>query len=128
MVFGCDGDSSSPCCDAGLLNHLFLSARRESGQQAASNPSSERSDGSLPLSAAFDILKSAADESAPADAAGAGAARSVLVMGQCLMAAVAQARAQLHDHRSPVRLHSTRSSRYIAQRSQATVLAYLAGI
>ncbi len=85
------------CCDAELLNHLFLSNHRESGQQAASDPPSGRSDGSLSLSAAFDILKSTAEEWAPADAAGAGAARSVLVMGQCLMAALTQARAQPQD-------------------------------
>jgi len=47
----------------------------------------------LLLSAAFDVLRCAAEDFAPAQAAGAGAARSAVVMGQCLLAALTQARA-----------------------------------
>ncbi len=72
----------------------MLFARRESSQQAASTLPSGRSDGSLLLSAASDILKSAAEDLAPADAATEGAVRSVVVMGQRLMAALTQARTQ----------------------------------
>ena len=99
IVFDHDANLHPVQCaheDVGSCKPSVLSGCRGSSQQAASDPPRGRSNGSLLLSAAFDVLRCATEDWVPADAAGGSAARSAVVMGQCLMAALALARPQPH--------------------------------
>jgi len=75
---------------------------RSSSQKAASTQRCERSNGLLLLSATFDVLRCAVEDSEFASAACTGAVRSIIIMGQCLLAALAQVR----SHHTPSPMHN----------------------
>ena len=84
------------CQAATLILSFLLTNCRNSSQKEASTQLCGRSNGLPLLSAAFDVLRCAVEDSDLSSNECIGAARSVIVMGQCLLAALAQVRSHLH--------------------------------
>ncbi len=88
-----------------MLTFILLSGHRDSNQGLASAPQRGRSSSVLPPSVALSNLRLEDREAATAD--GVRAARSVILMGRCLVTALEQARDDELPYLVPVAVHSS---------------------